>query len=486
MQWFSEIIPNLLSLTTIGIVVNWILRLFALFVVPRNRAPNSALAWLMTIFLVPIPGWILFLLFGSTKLPKDRRDLQVRVDKALRRIGASRLQPFDRVSRKYQRVARLSEQLTHLPLTSITEYELHTDYDASFERIADDIRHARESVYLEFFIFVLDESTEGIITALEDAKNRGVDVKVIYDTAATLIQRYRYARPLRRRFKKAGIEMAASLPIKLFRGRYMRPDLRNHRKLITIDGQVAYIGSQNIIEKQYHRRHGPVYEDVMVRIEGEVVPQIEAIFAADWFAETEEDIFAKTRHRPKPPKGTPSVQLLPSGPGYEDNNNLRVFNELIYTAERELTIVSPYFVPDASMLMAIVSAAKRGVHVRIINSEIGDQILAVHAQRSYYEELLRAGVELYLYKKPVFVHTKFITVDGEASIVGSSNMDIRSFELDHEITLVSYDVTITQELDDIARTYIKQSHKVNKAQWLARPRYLQLLDNIARLTSAFQ
>lgn len=484
-DWIAEIVPNLLSLTTIGIVINWLLRILALFVVPRNRAPNSALAWLMTIFLIPIPGWILFLLFGSTKLPKDRRDLQARVDQALRRISTSGARQAS-APRKYQRTARLSEKLTHLPLTTVSGYELHADYDATFERIADDIRHATTSVYMEYFIFVLDEATEPLITALEDAKNRGVDVRIIFDTAATLVQRYKYARPLRRRFKKVGIEMAASLPINLFRRRYMRPDLRNHRKLITIDGKIAYLGSQNIIDKHYHRRDSLYYKEVMTRVEGEVVPQIEAVFAGDWYAETKFDIFANTKRQLKSAEGNTKVQLLPSGPGYEDNNNLRVFNELVYLAEKQLTIISPYFIPDASMLMAIVSAAKRGVRVRVINSEIADQILAAHAQRSYYEELLKAGVEIYLYRKPAFVHAKFITVDGETSIIGSSNMDIRSFELDHEITLVAYDNGFTAELDAIAGSYIDSSKKVDKRTWLKRRRYLQLLDNIARLTSAFQ
>lgn len=481
-----NLLPDILSLTTLGIVVNWSLRVLALFVIPRNRAPNSALAWLMVIFLLPIPGWVLFLLFGSTKLPKDRRDLQARLDAVVKRIGPTHLIKRDRVARKYERVERLAQELTHLPLTNVSSYEIHDQYEATFARIADDIRRATKTVYLEYYIFVLDEATEEIVTALEDAKHRGVDVKVIYDSAATHIQRYRYARPLLRRFKRAGIAAIPSLPVKLHRGRYMRPDLRNHRKIITIDSQIGYIGSQNMIDKKYHRRGALYYKEIVVRVEGEVVPQLEAIFAADWYAETRHDILAHATRVQKLPRGNVQVQLVPSGPGYEDENNLHVFNELISAAEKSLTIVSPYFIPDASMLIAIVSAAKRGVRVRIINSEVIDQIFAAHAQRSYYEELLRAGVEIYLYKKPAFVHAKFMTVDHEAAMIGSSNMDIRSFELDHEVTMVAYDSTFCCELDSITRTYMKHSHQINAKQWFARPRYLQLLDNIARLTSAFQ
>jgi len=482
-----DILGNILSLTVVGSIVNWSLRLLAPFVIPRNRTPSSAMSWLMIVFLVPIPGWILFLLFGSTKLPSERRDLQARVRQILASIGMRHiLGTHTHVARKYERVAKLAEELAHLPLANITKYELHTIYDATLERIAEDIRHAKRSVYVEYYIMVLDEATEPLITALEDAKNRGVDVKVIYDTAATLVQRYPYALPMLRRFKKAGIDAIGSLPVRLFGSGYMRPDLRNHRKIITIDGEIGYIGSQNIIDKHYHRRDMLYYKEVVARVEGDIVPQLEAVFGADWYAETKRDIAHLSRRRLSLTGGAVQAQLLPSGPGYEYENNLKVFNALIYTAEKSITIVSPYFIPDVSMMMAIVTAAKRGVRVRIINSKIIDQLFAAHAQRSYYEELLRVGVEIYLCKSPAFVHTKLMTIDGEASIIGSSNMDIRSFELDHEITLISYDGIFTCGLDAIVKEYIATATMVDKEKWLARPRYLQLLDNIARLTSSFQ
>lgn len=444
------------------------------------------MAWLMIVFLVPIPGWLLFLLFGSKKLPRERRDLQAQVNQILSTIGARRLLKHNHVSRKYERTAKLAEELAHLPLTNMTDYELLTDYNATLERITRDIRAARTSVYVEYYMIVLDEATEPLITALEDAKNRGVDVKVIYDTAATFVLRNRYARPMLRRFKKVGIELVGSLPVRLFGRGYMRPDLRNHRKIITIDGEVGYIGSQNIIDKHYHRRDDLYYEELVVRVQGDVVPQLEAVFGADWYAETRQEIAVHGKRRMSIRGGAMRAQLLPSGPGYEDENNLKVFNALIYTAEKSITIVSPYFIPDVSMMIAIVSAAKRGVRVRIVNSQIIDQFLAAHAQRSYYEELLRVGVEIYLCKSPAFVHAKLMTIDGEASIVGSSNMDVRSFELDHEITLVSYDSVFTCELEAVAKAYIADAVMVDKERWLARPRYLQLLDNIARLTSSFQ
>lgn len=481
-----DAITSFLSFAATWSVINWSLRLIAPFVIPRNRTPSSAMAWLMLVFLVPIPGWLLFLLFGSKKLPQERREVQKRISHTLGESGARHILAHDHVARKYERVAKLAEELAHLPLTNMTGYELHTDYDATLERITDDIRHAHTSVYVEYYMMVLDEATEPLITALEDAKNRGVDVKVIYDTAATFVLRHRYARPMIRRFRKAGIELVGSLPVRLFGRGYMRPDLRNHRKIIAIDGVVGYVGSQNIIDKHYHRRDTLYYKELVVRVEGDVVRQLEAVFGADWYAETNQEIALQDAQRLTRKGSAMQTQLLPSGPGYEDENNLKVFNALIYAAEEAITIVSPYFIPDVSMMMAIVSAAKRGVRVRIVNSQVIDQFFAAHAQRSYYEELLRVGVEIYLCQPPAFVHAKMMTVDSEVSIVGSSNMDMRSFELDHEITLVSYDGALTCGLEAVAKAYIAEATMVDKKAWLSRPRYLQLLDNIARLTSSFQ
>ena len=278
------------------------------------------------------------------------------------------------------------------------------------------------------------------------------------------------------------------LPIRLPGKGYTRPDLRNHRKLVVIDGQVGYTGSMNMIQRNYHRKDDIVYDELVVRIEGPVTAQLEAVFLNDWLAETGQFLTDQAGNITDQlqSKGDALAHVIPSGPGYDYENNRQFFASLFYAAKHQITIVNPYFVPDESLITALISAAKRGVRVVLLNSEAIDQIMVAHAQRSYYEQMLKAGVEIYLYKKPALLHSKFTIIDNDACFVGSSNMDIRSFELNQELTLTSYDVSFVRSMQRVAGGYLKKSRKVNKAGWSKRPPRKQLLDNIARLTSSLQ
>ena len=179
-------------------------------------------------------------------------------------------------------------------------------------------------------------------------------------------------------------------------------------------------------------------------------------------------------------------QVLPSGPGFENNNNLMLFVALLHAARQRITIANPYVVPDEPLLLALTSAAQRGVEVTLIVSEIGDQFLVYHAQRSYYEELLKAGVRIYQYRSPLLLHSKFITIDDDIAAIGSSNMDIRSFQLNLEITLVCYNKEVVADLQEIAADYLHHARALQLDVWQARPPLIKLFDNLARLTSALQ
>ncbi|HEX2989933.1 MAG TPA: phospholipase D-like domain-containing protein, partial [Anaerolineales bacterium] len=187
-----------------------------------------------------------------------------------------------------------------------------------------------------------------------------------------------------------------------------------------------------------------------------------------------------------PVTGEALCQVLPSGPGFEHTNNLMYFVALMHTARRRITIVNPYVVPDEPLLLALTSAAQRGVEVNLIVSEIGDQFLVYHAQGSYYEELLKAGVHIHRYKAPVILHSKSISIDDDIAVIGSSNMDIRSFHLNLEVTLACYDPRVVADLREIEEEYLRCSRPLELEFWQARPLHLKLFDNLARLTSALQ
>ena len=472
----------------------WLLRIVALFVVPRNRKPTAATAWLLIIFLLPFVGWFVFVVFGYAKLPKHRRDAQSSLDTYIPLASEMASAHWQRGSQlvkasapaKYQGSAKLSEGLSHLSVCSGNAIEPLTDYDGSIKTIIADIRAAHSFVYVEYYILALDDTTEPFFDALADAVQRGVTVRVLYDAyGSRKYPRYHEMIALMNQYAISALPM---LPLQWPGKGYTRPDLRNHRKLVVVDGVIGYTGSLNMITRNYHRKDDIVYDEMTVRVEGPVVLQLGVVFLNDWYAESgsiPDDALRATR-KPLPPRGSSIAQLLPSGPGYEYENNLKLFNSLFYTAEHTITIVNPYFVPDQSLITALTSAAQRGVKVTLINSEAIDQWMVAHAQRSYYEEMLQAGVTIYLYQKPTLLHSKFTLIDDDACFVGSSNMDIRSLELNQELTLVVYDTSFVGAMQTAVDGYIRHSNKLDKDAWLARPPRKQLLDNLARLTSSIQ
>ena len=467
------------------VAFEWALRVGMLFVVPKNRPPSSATAWLMLIMLEPSLGTAIFIVFGKPKLPKTRRLMQKNADAHIAQ-ELSEQSGFDvsvrELSAQNEQFIKLNHALGGFPVVRGGSVRFLDNYEESFESLVKDINEAKTRILLEYFILALDDATLPIWIALEEAKKRGVEVYVLFD--AVISQHYPHFRKLKKRMTEAGILWKPMLPLRLWPGKnFTRPDLRNHRKIVVIDGQIGYTGSQNIIDKHYNRSDDLYYEELVVRVSGPVVWQLEALFRTDWYLETRTFLPGSTQHIETEDV---SAQVLPSGPSHGGSNNLKLYTSLVHSAEEKIVIVTPYFVPDDALLTALTSAAQRGVAVTIINSEIIDKILVGHAQRSYYEELLLAGVRIYMYKKPVFLHTKHLTIDDDVAVVGSSNLDIRSFELSQEVSLVLYDTRVVSKLRLLERRYMDGSLQVNLYSWQKRPLYLKSLDSLARLTSSLQ
>lgn len=482
------------SIGSIWLIVDWSIRIVALFIVPRNRKPTAGMAWLLFIFLLPLLGIILFIVLGSPKLPKSRRDAQKTLDSIISKTitdfqinrDAKNLLSVS-APEKYLALSKLSEGLSRFPVFGGNKVELIPEYNTVIDKIVRDIDSAKTYVHLEYFIISLDEVTMPIFAALGKAVKRGVIVRVMYDSLST--KRYPKHQEMKQRLESDGVFVQPLLPLRFPGKGYVRPDLRNHRKLIVIDGHTGYTGSQNLIQRNYHRKDDIYYDELVVRLQGPIVLQLAAVFLTDWYSETGNLLnYKSTGVVPAEMKsyGSSLAQLLPSGPGYEDENNLKLFTSLIHQAQHKIVITNPYFVPDDALINAITSATKRGVEVIMINSEVMDQWMVGHAQRSFYEILLRAGVKIYLYKAPKLLHSKFITVDGEIATIGSSNLDIRSFLLDLEVTLVTYDARVVKELQKVESRYLSRSSELSLKDWLKRSKRQNLMDNIARLTSALQ
>ncbi|KEP72832.1 cardiolipin synthase, partial [Microbacterium sp. SUBG005] len=217
-------------------------------------------------------------------------------------------------------------------------------------------------------------------------------------------------------------------------------------------------------------RRGLHWVDLMVRVEGPVVASINAVFLSDWYSETDEtlrheiDLFSVTSG-----PGDLDCQIVPSGPGFDFQNNLKLFLGLLFAARERIIIVSPYFVPDEALLLAITTACQRGVHVELFVSEEGDQAMVYHAQRSYYEALLRAGVVIWMYRKPYILHSKSVTIDDEVAVIGSSNMDMRSFGLNLEVSMLVRGEEFVRDMRAVEHTYRRLSRQLTIEEWKRQP-----------------
>jgi cardiolipin synthase A/B len=475
-------------------VVGYLIPVVALFIVPVNRRPTAATAWLLVMFVLPYIGLLIFLLIGSPKLPGWRRAQQRTIDKRIEELEAqARLLPgktliFDpAIPPRFVPFTRLAAHLGGLQAVDGNRVELLADYPAIFRRIAETIDAAHRFVHVEYYALSCDDETECVFAALERAQARGVKVRVLLDQYGSY--KYPNYHKTRGRLTRAGIEWRLMLPIRPARGQFARIDLRNHRKIVVIDGAVGFTGSQNLIRRNYFRRDKIVYDELAAQVNGPAALQLNAAFITDWYAESGVLLDAQTAPEMLaiPSAGGEALcQVLPSGSGFDDENNLKLFTALIHAAQRRLVITNPYFVPDESLMVAITSAAQRGVDVSLINSAVSDQFFVSHAQRSYYEQLMRAGVKVYWYRAPTLLHSKCIAIDEDIAVIGSSNLDMRSFQLNMEVTLIVYDRDTVSQLRQIEEEYLARSDLLHLREWQARSPLKRLAENIARLTAALQ
>ena len=310
---------------------------------------------------------------------------------------------------------------------------VHAEPRTTYEAMARAVDAATDHVHVEFYIMSWDEVTDVFFTSLERAVARGVTVRLLLDHLGS--RKYPGWKQFCQRMTDAGIRWRLMMPLLPLKRRWRRPDLRNHRKILVIDGEKGFIGSHNIIDPTYRTRRnvraGRRWEDLSVEVTGEIVLEAQAVFAMDWFFEAGEQLEAfdlalgtptetlpEMAGLPGIPVGTPAprpgrpgavvnaMQLIPSGPGYPTEPNLRMFLALIHGAKRHVSITSPYFIPDEALLAAMTSAAYRGVEVELFVGKESDQFIVSHAQRSYYSALLAAGVRIYLYPSPIVLHSK--------------------------------------------------------------------------------
>jgi cardiolipin synthase A/B len=464
-------------------ISEWLVRLIMLGIVVERHPPRTAMTWLLVIFFLPWPGLLLYLFIGENRLPRRRLSKRKALLARLEGVRERYVPHADNVTatldKKFLPTVTLAEKLGYMPIMFGNQATLLADTDTVFDRLVEDIAGAQDHVHLLFYIFAVDEVGHRVIAALERAVARGVKCRLLVDAQGSR----HFLRKMSPRLVEKGIELYPALPVSLLRAAVARIDIRNHRKIAVIDGRIAYAGSLNIVDAGYGRRDMNWY-DLMVRLTGPVVLELQAVFVGDWFAESDElldgpRIFPQTSN----PEGHgAAVQSLPSGPLFPAENYQRLVVSALHAARHRVVITTPYFVPDEVFLEAMETAALQGAEVELIVPLNFDQILVANATRAYYERLLTSGVTIYLFNKGL-LHAKSMTIDGSLAFLGSSNFDIRSFALNFEINLIFYDTGIAEGLRQHQDWCRARSQRLTLEQWQQRPRYQRITQNIIKLLS---
>jgi cardiolipin synthase len=463
----------------------------ALGVIPGGRKPSTGMAWLILILAVPLVGILAFLLFGSTHVERRRHRAQLAANQRIQERTAeiADLEASSPELGPVATVATLNRRLGALPAVPGNTVDLYSGYTESIAAMTATVDEARSYVHVEFYITAWDEVTAPFFAALVRATERGVPVRLLFDHLGSRgIPGYQ---DMVRRLEQTSIQWRPMMPIQLLRGKWRRPDLRNHRKILVVDGRYAFGGSQNMIEPSYdkpkNQKVGRAWVELTARLTGPAVAAMNAVFLTDWYTETGEVLADTVRSDLDPGvEGGTTVQVVPSGPGFSTENNLRMFTTLIYSAQRRISLTSPYFVPDESLLYAVTTAAQRGVDVELFVGEEGDQFMVHHAQCSYYQPLLEAGVRIFLYPAPWVLHAKHFTIDDHVAVLGSSNMDLRSFALNYEVSLMLIDPDAVERMRKVEDTYRSLSRELTEEEWSRRGKGSRYVDNVMRLTSALQ
>ncbi|MFT3763840.1 MAG: cardiolipin synthase [Pseudoxanthomonas sp.] len=465
------------SLGATLLALDWTIRFAALWWIPSRTTPAAARSWLLLVAFVPLLGLPLYLFLGHPWLSRERVRRQALASQVIREQQAPlkhlRWTPVG--DGADSEMAPLLERLGDFMPTHGNAVELLDDYDASLRALIGDIDRAAQRAHLLYYLMFDDRVGDAVAAALKRAAARGVECRLLLDATGARRGLRRYAAELR----KAGVQVHELLPGGLRWRRSGRMDLRNHRKIAVIDNDTAYVGSQNLAEAQFVR--GFPNRELVARVHGPVVAHLEAVFASDWFIETGE----RLQVAPTAPVAHADVaaQLLPSGPAYPFANARDTVNALIHLAKRRLVLVTPYFVPDDATLSALRIAALSGVDVQLILSASNNQRLTAWAQESYYEELLASGVKIALYR-PHFLHAKHLSVDEDMALVGSINLDIRSFALNAEIGLLCYDRGVVARMREVEAAYLADAESVSLAAWRKRPPWRRSSEGIARLADS--
>ena len=467
---------HLLTALWEGLIFLFHLAFVARALLRPHREPASRVAWVVVILVLPVVGIVAYILLGETNLGRRRVS---RIRAVLARLPDPGEVPGSRAANlppvildRYAPLFRVGHSVNGFEPVGGNQARLLPDSNTTIESLVADIDAAKEHVHLTFYIWLPDHNGLKVVEALKRAAKRRVACRALVDALGSRIL---VASQHWQALRQAGVHVATALPIRNpllrpFRGRI---DLRNHRKIVVIDNAITYCGSQNCADPEFRikAKYAP-WVDAMMRFVGPIARQNQYLFASDWMTQVDEDLTDIMRQPLSPCEPGLTAQVIGTGPTVRYSAMPEVFETLMYAARRELVITTPYYVPDEAIQAALCACARRGVATTIIFPARNDSWIVGAASRSYYGDLLAAGVRIFEYESGL-LHTKSLTLDGEMTLIGSANMDRRSFELNYENNILFYDPALTGEMRRRQDAYLVRSRPVTAdtvAHWSMRRR----------------
>ncbi len=442
---------------------------------PR-RLQSSSLAWIMIIVVVPFVGGMAFMLFGQVWADRARarrhRDIVARVRSFTGRDLPEI--PHDYLPEDGQGLATLAYRGGEMPVRPGNRVEVYDRTEDVIDGIVRDIYSAKDHCHILVYIYLDDTSGRRVADALITAAARGVECRVLADSlgSRTFLKSKTAAR-----LKAAGVRVLEALPTRFKVFSRGRVDIRNHRKIVVVDGRVGWTGSQNIADAEFALKPAfAPWVDCMLRIEGPMVSDLQVLFIQDWYMDSQEPLEDKLSMETDYFKGGVAAQLMPTGVNSPTDTLVQALQAGIHVAREEIILTTPYFVPDEGTLAALVTAAARGIDVTLVVPRRNDSPLVAAASRSFYEVLLASGCKIYEFTGGL-LHSKTVTVDRRGALVGSANLDRRSFEINFELSVVLYDPDLAGRMWALQQKYIMESVPVDLEEFRKRPIALRAIEN---------
>ena len=454
----------------------------SVWIVMQKRAPLSTMSWILSLALLPFAGFLIYYFLGPQRLKKQRlKRLRSRAI-AQSPSDAARLREAEKTAPPALRqLAALGTASCGSPVSSVASADLLSGGARTFDAIFEAVRKARDHVHLEYYIFETDKIGTALRDLLIERAKQGVTVRLLLDALGSKSVGRKFMAPMH----EAGIHVALFHDTRI--GRRLRPviNYRTHRKIVVCDGRIGFTGGVNITDEEDRRTRPDAYHDVHLRLEGSAVRWLQTTFLEDWSYATGESVRQMVdesidRMMPRLDTGGIAAQIVTSGPDSPLEAIHRMHVAAIHSADQRAWLTTPYFVPGEPALMALTSAALRGVDVRLLVPRRSDSAVVSAAARSYYDELIAAGVKIWEYKARM-LHSKTLVVDDQCAMVGTANFDNRSFRLNFEVMAVVYGPALALQLSDQFETDLRSSSPVRPNRKQSFPR--RLGDSVARLFS---